>query len=136
MSTFVVGTLSTQAGFETKSVEQALALHFTYWFASRRSQGKVFGKVPSFYYLVAAHGTNKETLIERTKEELGLYIKELFPESQVFVNSKDKPDVNSQYTLIIGATVISDGNEYNLAHTVLVTGEQFRILDEKRLNNG
>lgn len=136
MSTFLVATLSTQAGFETKSAEQALALHFTYWFTSRRSQGKIFGKVPSFYYLVAAHGTNQEVLIERTKEELELYIKELFPESQVFVSSKNKTDVNSQYTLIIGATVVSDGQEYNLAHTVLVTGEKFRILDEKRLNNG
>lgn len=136
MSTFCVATLSTRSGFETKSPLDALSMHFTYWFASRRSQGKVNDKTPSFYYLVAKHGTIKEQLIEHAKEELQTYIKELFPESRVFVTTSDKPGTNSQYTLVIGATVLSDGIEYNLANTVVVTGEHFRILDIARNING
>lgn len=131
--TFCVATLSSKHGFETKSPEEALSLHFMYWFTSRRSQGKVKDAVPSFYYLVGQHGTNPERLQEAARTELLAYMKELFPQVEVFVNRKELPGSNSQYHLIIGATISHEDKKYNLAQTIIITGEEFRILDKARL---
>jgi len=73
-------------------------------------------------------------MIERTRTELDSYIKELFPESEVSVTKKDWVESKSQYTLIIAARVISNGIAYDLAESVLITGEHFKVLDKKRLN--
>jgi hypothetical protein len=126
--------MSTKNGWETKSPEEALSLHFMYWFTSRRNQGKVLGGVPSFYFLWAEHGKTPETMIERTKIELDLYVKELFPESEVSVTKQNINNTLTQYTLIIAARVVSDGVAYDMARAVLVTGEHYKVLDEKRLN--
>lgn len=133
MATFCVGTMSVANGWETKSPQQALALHFMYWFTSRRNQGKVFGEVPSFYYLWATHGTTPETMVERTKEAFDRYVKELFPTSEVAVDIRYLDESKSQYHLILTAKVVSDGVRLDLAETVIVTGELFRVLDKKRL---
>lgn len=134
MSKFCVGTMSTKSGWEIKSPEEALALHFMYWFASRRNQGKVIGGVPSFYFLWAEHGKTPETMIERTRVELDLYVKELFPESEVSVTKQENHGTLTQYTLIIAARVVSDGIAYDMANVVLITGEHYKVLDDKRLN--
>lgn len=136
MSSFCVATLDTASGWETKSPEEALALHFTYWFTSRRNQGRVIGGVPSFYFLWAAHGKVPETLQERAREEFNDYLKELFPISEVSVEINDLNPTTSTYHLAISARIIVDNLAYDLAKVVLVTGEKYRILDEARLNNG
>ena len=132
--TFCVATLSTKNGWEIESPEEALSLHLMYFFASRHNQGKVVGAVPSFYFLWGTYGKTPETMIERTRTELDSYIKELFPESEVSVTKKDWVESKSQYTLIIAARVISNGIAYDLAESVLITGEHFKVLDKKRLN--
>lgn len=133
MATFCVATMNSADGWETKSPQQALALHFTYWFTSRRNQGRVLGKVPSFYYIWAAHGTTPDTMQQRTKEEFDAYIKELFPVSEVEVVVSNRTTTGSQYDLQISAKVVSDGVQYDLAKAVTVTGEGFRVLDDERL---
>jgi len=133
MATFCVSTMSAANGWEVKSPQQALALHFMYWFTSRANQGKVFGNVPSFYYLWATYGTTPETMVERTKEAFDSYIKELFPTSEVEVDIAYQDNSKSQYHLILTAKAVSDGVRYDLAETVIVTGELFRVLDKKRL---
>lgn len=131
--TFCVATLSSTRGFETKSPEEALSLHFLYWFTSRRSQGKVKDKVPSFYYLVARHGTNPDKLQDAVRTELLSYMKELFSEVEVFVERSNVDGTNSKYHLVIGANISYESKKYNLAQTIIVTGEHYKILDKKRL---
>lgn len=133
MGTFLVATMSTSSGFESTSVTDALAKHITYWFQSRRNQGKVLGNVPSFYFLHKQFGQTPERLIEQTQTELGNYIKELFPESSVAVERQNITGKLNQYTLIISARVINNGVSYDMANAVLITGEQYKLIDKSRL---
>lgn len=133
MGRFLVATMSTSSGFETTSPRDALAKHITYWFQSRRNQGKVLGEVPSFYFLHKQYGQVPERLIEQTQTELERYVKELFPDSSVSVERQNITGKLNQYTLIIAARVISDGVSYDMADAVLVTGEQYKLIDKSRL---
>lgn len=133
MSTFIVGTMSTAHGWETQSPVEALAKHITYWFQSRRNQGKVLGDVPSFYYLVKQYGEKPETLIEQARGELERYIQELFPQCALSITREDLTGKLNQYTLIIAVRVVSDGLAYDLAQSVLVTGQQYKLIDQQRL---
>lgn len=130
---FCVGTMSTRSGWETQSAQEALALHFTYWFTSRNNQGKVLGGVPSFYYLWEQYGQNQDKLIEETKNALGDYIKELFPRSKVSVTQEHAEGYNYNYRMIISAQVVDGSEMYDLAQTVLITGEGYKVLDQRRL---
>lgn len=130
---FLVGTLSTSNGWETTSPTEALAKHLTYWFQSRRNQGSILGEVPSFYFLVKQYGQDPDTLMEQARIELSGYIKELFPMSDVSVEKENKTEAGNNYRLIIAARVISDNQTYDLAQAVLVTGEEYKLLDQARL---
>lgn len=130
MSSFCVGSLSTSSGWETKSPEEALSLHFTYWFASRRNQGKVIGDVPSFYYLWATKSKDPEALSESVKREFESYLKELFPICKVDVGYNQVRGNNSTYNLVISANVIHENQGYDLARVVLVTGSKYEILNQ------
>ena len=130
---FCVGTMSTRFGWETQSAQEALALHFTYWFTSRNSQGKVLGGVPSFYYLWEQYGQNQDRLVEETKNGLDAYIKELFPRSKVSVTYENEDGYLYNYRLIISAQVVDGSEVHDLAKTVLITGEGYKVLDQRRL---
>lgn len=133
MSSFCVGTMSTRSGWEIKSPQEAMALHFMYWFTSRRDQGKVIGQVPSFYFLWAAHGTTPETMMERTQQEFAAYMKELFPQSEVSVQKQTVQNELNNYHLLLSARAIVDGLAYDLSEVVLVTGSLYQVLDKARL---
>jgi hypothetical protein len=133
MASFIVGTMTTASGWETQSPPDALAKHITYWFQSRRNQGKVMGNVPSFYYLIKQYGGKPETLLEKCNMELEQYIKELFPVCSVTVTRENLTGKTNQYTLIIAARIVSDNVAYDLARSVLVTGEEYKLLDAQRL---
>lgn len=135
MAGFMVGTMSTKNGWETQSVPEALALHLTYWFQSRRNQGKIAGEVPSFYYLWQQYGTNQELMVEQTTIKLKEYMSELFPDPAVSVAAVDKTDGGSQYRLVFGVRVFFDGQSHDLAASVIITNEQYKLVDEERLNN-
>lgn len=130
---FCVGTMSTRSGWETQSAQEALALHFTYWFTSRYSQGKVLDKTPSFYYLWEQYGQNQDVLIDKTKNELTSYIKELFPRCDVGVSAENVDGYNYNYNLIISVRVVSGSEVLDLARVILITGEGYKVLDERRL---
>lgn len=133
---FIVGGMNTRTGWETQSPYEAMSWHIVYWFASRRSQGMVLGNVPSFYYLWKTYGENRETMVEQTDEALKSYFSELFSglgqvSTQVgYVNVEG--ELNN-YHLNIAVRVNYNGRSYDLARTVLVTGEKYKLLDEARL---
>lgn len=131
--TFIVGTMSTTSGWETTSVTEALAKHITYWFQSRYNQGRVLGKTPSFYYLFKTYGQTPDRLIEQSQIELESYIKELFPVCRISVTKEDISDRGSVYRMIIAAVVVSQGQSYDLAQAVLVTGSKYKLIDEERI---
>lgn len=133
MGTFLVGTMTSSHGWETGSIREALSKHITYWFQSRRNQGKVMGGVPSFYYLVKEYGQQPDRLVEQSRNELELYIKELFPICNVSVSRENLTGEINRYKLIIAVRVISDGQTVDLAEAVLMTGEQYKLLDASRL---
>ena len=133
MAGYCVGTMSSKVGWEFKSPQEALALHFMYWFTTRRDQGKVIGQVPSFYYLWATHGTTPETMVDRTKAEFDSYIKELFPKSEVNVTMQIVEGQKNNYHLLLAAKIVVDGIVYDLSKVVLVTGQKYQVLDQKRL---
>lgn len=133
MSKFLVGTMTTSHGWETESPPDALAKHVTYWFQSRRNQGKVVSQVPSFYFLIKQYGQDPDRLIEQAHTELEQYIKELFPDCSVSVTRENLPGQINQYTMIIAVRVVSNGVVYDLAQSVLITGEQYKLIDAARL---
>lgn len=133
MAGFVVGTMSTELGFETKSVISAMSWHLTYYFTSRSDQGKVVGDTPSFYFTWRKFGEVPETLIDRSKQELKAYFKELFSETDVQVSKVAVNDSPNHYTLQFAVRVMHENQFYDLAEAVYVDGERFELLDKRRL---
>lgn len=133
MSTFCVGTMDSGIGWEIQSVEEALSRHFTYWFTSRRNQGKVLPKVPSFYYLFMKFNQTPQALVEKAQQEFDAYLGELFPQRTVRITYTFINETRSLYTVQIDAQVISDGRVYDLGRTIETTGEHYKILDDERL---
>lgn len=133
MSTFCLASMDSSIGWEVQSVETALAKHFTYWLTSRRNQGKVIGKVPSFFYLFMKYGQNPDKLVESTKIELENYIGEMWPQREVVITYAYINGSKSLYAVQIKIKVISDGKVYDLGRTIEKTGEEYRILDTERL---
>lgn len=133
MGTFCVGTMDSSTGWEIQSPEKALSKHFMYWFTSRRNQGIVMGKVPSFYYLFMKYARTPQALVEKATQEFDEYLKELFPQRTVRITYAYKGESRSLYTVQIDAQVINDGKAYDLGRTIEVTGEEYRILDDERL---
>ena len=131
--TFCTASMTTESGWSIESVPDALAKHITYWFQSRRNQGKVMGGVPSFYFLIKQYGQDPDRLIEQTQTELEQYIKELFQDCSISVTRENLTGQVNQYTLIIAVKVVSEGLAYDLAQSVLITGEQYKLIDAARL---
>ena len=134
MAGFVVGTMSSQAGWITKSVEEALDYHFMYYFTSRRSQGKIIPDTPSFYYLHSQYSDNQERLVSTLTESFKEYLVELFPKCDVNVTTRDISPNGSTYTLVITARVVHSGTAYDLAKSILINGESYKVLDESRFS--
>jgi len=133
VSSFCVGTLDSGVGFETQSPEEAISRHLTYWFASRRNQGKIMGNVPSWNYLWMTHNRTPDRLAEKAKEELDTYFGELFAQRTVEVTFQYLNESRSLYSLQISIQVISDGKLYDVGRTILKTGEHYKVLDSERL---
>jgi hypothetical protein len=134
MAGFVLGSMTTSIGFETKSVIAALSWHFLYYFTSRQDQGKVLGGVPSFYYTWRLYGEVPDTLIDRSKQELQGYFKELFPTVDVSVTQTAIVGQTNQYTLNFGVRVLYENLYYDLAQSVYVDGDRYTVLDQGRLS--
>lgn len=130
---FIVGTMDTQHGWETQSPDTAISKHVTYWFQSRENQGKVIGDVPSFYMLFQEHSRNPEVMVDQTREKFKAYLEELFDDVLVDVTRQNLTGQANNYRLILTARVVVDDNKYDIAQTIIVTGELYKTLDLERL---
>lgn len=133
MARFCVATMDSRIGWETQSPQAALARHTTYWFQSRKNQGKVVGDVPSFYYLFKQYSQYPEQMEEQTREQFKRYLEELFDEVAVACVRQNVTGSANNYRLTLTARVVVDGVKYDLAQTILVTGEMYKVLDQERL---
>lgn len=133
MSDFCVGTMTTEMGWEIQSPVEAISRHFTYWLISRRNQGKVMGKVPSFFYLFMKFSRTPDTLVEKAKQELDDYFGEISAQRNVAVTYKYINDTKSLYTVQFDIQVIIDGIMYDLGRSIEITGEFYREIDKMRL---
>lgn len=133
MRGFIVGTMSTQSGWETQSPYDALSWHITYWFAARKSQLKAVADVPSFYALWEKYGTDPVRLENEVRSALRDYIAELFDDCVADVKRENVEGQVNNYRLIISARVKYDGAGYDLSRAVEITGEKYKLLDDERL---
>ena len=136
MHTYCVGTMSSSVGWEYQSVPEAMSLHITYWFTTRTNQCKIIENVPSFYYLWMKYGKLPETLVDQCRNQLKLYFQELFPNNNslmVDVAISNMSEGGATYSLNISLSVSVEGIRYDLARSVIMTGEQYKVLDEERL---
>lgn len=132
---FCVGTMSSSTGWETKSVENAMNLHFYYWFVTRENQSRVITQVPSFYAVWKRFGEKKEDMISNTQELLTLYMKEQFPDTTVTVEAEAINGSISMYKLKANVKVRHEGITYSLAKVVEVRPSNFVLLDKFRLGS-
>lgn len=132
MGRFCVGTLDSKVGWETQSVESAISRHVTYWFVSRNNQGKIIGDVPSFYYLFQKYSSIPEEMITQTRDQFKAYLEELFDNVVIETGRQDHEGSPNNYNLNIAGMVVVDGIKYDIAETVIVTGEYYKILTAER----
>jgi len=130
---FIVGTLDTAVGWETQSVETAISRHITYWFAARENQGKVVSAVPNWHTLFMEYSHQPEKMVEQTKTAFKAYLNELFNDVEVYVESQNLTDQRYNYKLVLAARVTVNGERYDIAQTILATGELYKVLDMERL---
>lgn len=134
MGRFCVGTMDTRVGWEVESAEAAISRHLTYWFTSRENQGKVVGGVPSFYMLFKTHAAQPEEMVKQTRDNFKRYLEELFDDVIVECVRQNLTGETNNYRLVLTARVIVDGQKYDLAQTILATGELYKVLDTERLS--
>lgn len=91
------------------------------------------GGVPSFFYLFMKYSQTPEALVEKAQQELDSYMGEMWPQREVIVTFEYIGESRSLYSVQLNIKVISDGKLYDLGRTIEKTGEDYRILDEKRL---
>lgn len=133
MARFCIGTMTTSAGWETQSAEAAISRHVTYWFTGRENQGKVLGNVPNFYMLFKNFSARPEQMVEQTREKFKAYLEEQFDDVVVDVGRQNLTGELNNYKLTLSARVVVDGVKYDIAQTILVTGELYKVLDAERL---
>lgn len=134
MGRYCIATMDSRNGWENTSPTNALALHVTYWFVSRENQDKVLGKVPGFYALFQKHGQNPEEFRKQVEEQFKLYLEEQFDEVAVVVTLQNITGQANNYTMILASRVAVDGVKYDLAETILITGELYKVVSNARLN--
>lgn len=132
MASYCVGTLDSKVGWETQSVENAISKHVTYWFVSRYNQGKIIGEVPSFYYLFEKHSSNPEEMAKQTRDQFKQYLEELFDEVVIETSMQSHKGSVNNYNLNIAGMVVVDGVKYDIAETIIVTGEFYKKLTAER----
>lgn len=133
MGRFCIGTMDTSSGWETQSVEAAISLHVTYWFTGRQNQGKILGDVPNFYMLFKDYSSNPEQMVSQMRDKFKAYMEEQFDDVIVDVSRQNVTGETNNYRLILASRVVVDGVKYDLAQTILVTGELYKVLDTERL---
>jgi len=133
MGRFCIATMDTRSGWETESPLNAISLHTTYFFAARENQDKLLGNVPNFYSLWQQYGELPERMVENLKTIFTAYMKEQFDEVVIEVIKQNLTGQANNYRLILTGKIVVDGSVYDLAETILVTGEFYKVLTNERL---
>ncbi|HFT2124617.1 hypothetical protein [Pseudomonas aeruginosa] len=125
--------MDSKLGWETQSPDTAISRHVTYWFTSRENQGKLIGGVPSFYMIFKDFAQYPDQMVEQVQDKFKAYLEELFDEVMVGVSRQNVTGSVNNYRLILTARVVVDNMKYDLAQTILITGELYKVLDLERL---
>ena len=133
MAHFCIATMDTRYGWEIESPRTAISLHTNYYFAARENQDKLLGKVPNFYSLWEKFGENPERLQEALKQNFKAYMDEQFDNSIIEVIKQNLTGQANNYRLILTGKIVVDTEAYDLAETILVTGESYKLLTNERL---
>jgi len=133
MGRFCIATMDTRSSWETESPLNAISLHTTYFFAARQNQDKLLGDVPNFYSLWQKFGETPERMIENLRTIFTAYMKEQFDEVLIEVIKQNLTGEANNYRLILTGKIVVDGGSYDLAETILVTGEFYKVLTNERL---
>lgn len=132
----VVATMDTM-GFITEpaiKIDRAIA----YWFANRIDQCIVLRDIHSYQYVMAKHQgdkRNEEKFLEEIKQNLTEYLLQIFDGVSVEAHSKRENEGDKMFTLLLSGLVNQDGKNYDLARSVLVNGETYKLVDEGRAIN-
>lgn len=132
----VVATMDTM-GFITEpaiKIDRAIA----YWFANRIDQCIILRNIHSYQYVMAKHQGDKrseERFLEEIKKNLTEYLLQIFDSASVDARSVRANEGDKMYTLVLSGIVAQDGKTYDVARSVLVNGETYKIVDEGRAIN-
>lgn len=132
----VVATMDTM-GFITEpaiKIDRAIA----YWFANRIDQCIILRDIHSYQYVMANHQGDKrseEKFLEEIKQNLTEYLLQIFDGVSVDANSHRENEGDKMFTLLLSGIVNQDGKNYDLARSVLVNGETYKLVDEGRAIN-
>ncbi|CRQ12404.1 hypothetical protein PAERUG_E6_London_17_VIM_2_12_12_03582 [Pseudomonas aeruginosa] len=72
-------------------------------------------------------------MVEQVQDKFKAYLEELFDEVMVGVSRQNVTGSVNNYRLILTARVVVDNMKYDLAQTILITGELYKVLDLERL---
>lgn len=133
MSRFCIGTMDTRYGWEVESARTAISLHTTYFWAARDNQDKLLGKVPNFHSLWEQYGESPERLQDALKQNFKAYMEEQFDSCIIEVIKQNLTGQANNYRLILTGKIVVDTEVYDLAETILVTGEFYKVLTNERL---
>lgn len=128
-----IATMS-KIGFIVDEIPLILAKQLDYYFQARRNQSTYISGIESFEYVLAENQGNKEMMLKSVKDSITTLYKELF--DRVDVTTKANPDTPeaANFTLIISVRVTYNGTPYDLAESVLVTGQTYKRIQEGRAN--
>lgn len=130
----IVPSLSTH-GWVDKPAEKADLL-LTHFFYSMKSQTSLYGSsVSSFAWILEQNAREPARVAEETRKALITYLLRFYDSVNITVTERDEnPDLSSSRSeLIIAATVVEDGVEYQLDKLVTIVDGRFK--EFANLNN-
>lgn len=132
MAKGVVATMDT-LGYLTEPMIKGDRL-VAYWFANRVDQCIILRDINSFQYLTAKHQGDKseEKLLEDIEINLRAFLLECFDQASVAVKALRKEEGDKMFTLAIAAEFWQDGKRYDLAKSVILSGETYKLVDNGR----
>lgn len=128
-----VGTMDT-IGFITEptiKIDRAIA----YWFANRVDQCIILRNIHSYQYVVAKHQDDKkgvERFLDDVQKNLTEYLLQIFEAVSVSAHANRQNESDKMFTLVISGVVKQGGKPYDLAHSVAVSGETYKLIDKGR----
>lgn len=108
-----------------------------WWFANRIDQSTILGNIPSYQYVVASHQNDFriDEFLEDVKTNLRTYLLECFEGADVQASAPGYEVGSKMFSLHVAAVVERDGKRYDVAQSVLLNGESYKLVDNGRHQN-